>query len=199
MLDIYKTCKNLHAKLYARCITAGDAIPKVGTPMRVADFALILDKSIAYLEDTVKELKKLREKLNRPGFDFYITSAGEPVEGLYGSGNGKVGKAVNVPSLSKDPAGYQRLCEILGAPFHPTTRLHFPAVKEHITTLLAKGENLPPELAEFKQYDTIEFVVKSRDDDKLNEDADLVPGIFGEISTCRNYLRNRPRKLWLMP
>jgi hypothetical protein len=180
MLDIYKTCKNLHAKLYVRSQSIIDNIPKVGTPKRLTDLAYVLDKSIEYLEDTIRQLKKAREEINKPGFIMYVESAGEPLKGVYASGVGKPGKSVNIPSLSKDPAGYQRLCEIFGAPFHPLTRLHYPAFKEHIAAILAKGENLPPELEEFKQYDIPLLVVKGRADNEIDEHAENVPGILGE-------------------
>jgi hypothetical protein len=172
LLATYKTVRDLHAAAYAVCQQVTQMIPTHGTPKNIADGVLITRKIAELLADTEKEFKKLQTALSAAGCAWLVAKGdGEPLHGGYCSAQGRPATACEVPSRTKDPAKYARLCAIMGVQDHPLARLHYPAIKQAITERLASGKNLPPELAEYKQYNEFNLVATERSGSTLDADA----------------------------
>lgn len=137
-------------------------------PRDIADFAFLMRKAADFLDDAKKACNKAYTALGNAGVDLILQKGdGEPLRGQYASGwhSGKV--SVNVPGFDKDPEKYARLCEILGVEAHPLTRLHYPSIETLLSGIVASGQKLQPELAEFKQYSTTTFITKENKDSTL--------------------------------
>jgi hypothetical protein len=172
LLSAYRTIRDTHAALYTLLQNIEQAVPTHGTPKVIADGVLICRKSAELCEDMASQLKRMQGVLSKTGGIMYVAKGdGEPLRGAYATGAIKVSKAVAVPSRSKEPEKYALLCDIMGAPDHPLTRLNFPAIKERISQILAAGENLPPALEAYKQYDDCNLVATERSGSQLETDA----------------------------
>jgi hypothetical protein len=180
LLTIYRTIKTLHERLYVDIKAIKASIPKYALPKPLADGALITRKCQELLDDSSKMLGELQQAIEAAGVMVLVQKGdGEPLKGDYASAYGKPAASVTVPSHTKDPAKYQRLCEILGVPYHPLTRLHWPSIKSQLSEILASGDNLPAELNEFKQYTEPRLIATARGNE-LDTAAAQVPGYLGE-------------------
>lgn len=181
MLEIHKTIKALHEALYKRCQEISGKIPDYATTKNVTDLAYMLDKDIELLNDSRKELERLRDKASDCGCVMLVMKGtGEPLAGQYATASGKPTKAVNIPSFHTEPERYKELCEMFGVPVDPLQRLHYPSLKEHMSNILAEAGQLPPEMDKFATHEKAVLIVKGRADNTLDKDSADVTGLLGE-------------------
>jgi len=181
LLRLYATIKRLHARSYTAIKGIKAAVPTHATTKAVADAALITRKACELLADLQKQLDDLNETISATGVMMLIAKGtGEPLAGDYCTAYGKPGVSASVPSFSKDPAKYQRLCEVLRVEFNPLTRLHWPSIKQQLSELVEAGHELPAEIKEFQTYPETKLIAKERGGNLLDIAAAQVQGILGE-------------------
>lgn len=175
MLSIYKTSKDVHKAIYLSLKDAAKKLQAGQTPGEIADAAYLLRKSSELLDDAHKEIDKYRKILDRVGCLMVVEQAGANLQGEYATARGDLSTSVSLPSFTDDPENYAELCAYFGVGCSPMTRIHFPAVREHITELLSQGKNLPPVLAKYKQYQEAKLVATARRGDDLENVLPQVP------------------------
>lgn len=175
MLSVYKTANDVHKAVYLTLKEAKDKLQAESTPENVADNAYLLRKASELFDDAHKEIDKFRKFLDRIGCVMVVEQAGQNLKGQFATARGDVSTAVQIPSFTENPKEYAELCEYFGVDCTPLTRIHFPAVRDHISELLAQGKNLPPVLAKYKQYQEAKLVATARRGDELDNAVAQAP------------------------
>lgn len=171
MLDLYKTAESVHKAVYLRLKTAREQLRTEATPENVADAAYMLRLASDYLDDAHKEIDKFRKMLDSLGCLMIAQQGGENLKGKYASARGDIKTGCEIPSFSKQPQLYAEMCDYFNVPCDPIVRLHFPAVREHITELLGEGKQLPEVLQKGAMYQEAKLIATKRPGDALEKDA----------------------------
>lgn len=179
LLSAYKSVKQLHDTLYPALQQIRQIVPTHATTKNIADAALMLRKMSELLDDTRKECDKLAGLVSQVGCMMLVTKGtGEPLAGEYATAYGKVSTAAKLPSFSQEPEAYKRLCEILNVPYHPLTRLHWPAIRDAISEHLSNGGTLYPELQPYVQYNETKLIAAERAGGLLDQHAAQIEGLI---------------------
>lgn len=193
LLSTYRTARDLNAAVYALCKDVTERIPTQGTPKVIADSVLLTRKSAELLEDAANQLVELQKALSAAGCMMLVAKGdGEPLQGVFCSASGRPSTACEIPSRSKNPEKYARLCAIMGVADHPLTRIHYPAIKQTITEYLARGLALPPELDEYKQYKEYNLVATERSSSKLDAMATQHQYLISDRSVSSDSVSKQP-------
>lgn len=158
LTDVYSDVKQLHTDLYERIKYENEHLENLELS-DAADQCYMLTQCAERLKSLSIEMEKLRKNLGGAA----IIMARE--SGTMHVPTGKLARAhikgtvsAKIPSYSKDPEGYQRLCRALGVPFHPDTRLHYPTLKEKMSAIMDEKGELPDELKPFAVYEEVQLV-----------------------------------------
>lgn len=169
MLDVLKTAEQVHKAVYLRLKQAREAVQKSATPENIADAAYCLRVASDLFDDVHKEIDKFRKVIDGIGCLMVVEQCGGNLQGKYATARGDTKGACEIPSFSKSPTEYAEMCEYFDVPCSPMTRLHFPAVREHISEILSEGKPLPEVIQKHKLYQEAKLVATKRRGDELDE------------------------------
>lgn len=120
----------------------------------LVDIGFLLREIEDLLDEMRKDVKAHKEMIGKVACYQLALEDKTSYKGTLAIGTVKIDYYSSIPHPDRDPVGFKNVCKWFGIDIgtspNGSVRLHWPAMKKHITKCIEEGGELPPELSDVK-------------------------------------------------